>query len=258
MTKAAISAMRQGLVVAAFALALGIGSTSAGAQHGAIAGTALDSLRGNWLTGALVTVEGVGRSAISDSAGDFLIDSVPAGTHRLAVFHPLLDTIALSVMTPHFEVVADSTTDVLVAVPSPSTLLALKCGREAEAAVIGQVSRADNPEPPVSRDHPQWRQQPHVPPGSDTWALPSTTRDWNCGRERDDAGRSQLRHLHRGWSAVAAVRPGRLAVEYILPHEVAAIEVYRAGDVPLDGSFASYTKGCETVVSWTKRRLRVG
>jgi hypothetical protein len=118
-------------------------------RHGAIEGTAIDSLHGRALTGALVTVEGVGRSAFTDADGEFRIDSVPAGTYRLAVFHPLLDTVGLTLVTQRLRVPPDSTLGVIVATPSPSTVLALKCGTDATAAVIGRVSRADDPDPPL-------------------------------------------------------------------------------------------------------------
>lgn len=115
---------------------------------GSISGLAVDSLHGTPLVGALITVEGLGRSSLSDAAGLFRIDSVESGARRLIVFHPLLDTLGISVVTLPFVVVPDSTLHVAVAVPSASTVLSVKCGAGADAALLGIVSRADDPEPP--------------------------------------------------------------------------------------------------------------
>jgi hypothetical protein len=115
---------------------------------GTIAGVAADSLHLRPLAGALVSVVGVGRSAVTDSEGEFTIDSVPAGSVRLAVFHPLVDTIGVSLVTQPLVVIPDSTLNVVVAVPSASTVMRLKCGSDTASAILGAVSRADDPAPP--------------------------------------------------------------------------------------------------------------
>lgn len=116
---------------------------------GTIAGVAADSLHVRPLAGALVSVVGVGRTAVTDAEGLFTIDSVPAGSVRLAVFHPLLDTLAISLLTEPLTVVGDSTLNVVVGVPSTFTVLRLKCGSDAASAILGSVSRADDPAAPA-------------------------------------------------------------------------------------------------------------
>jgi hypothetical protein len=116
---------------------------------GTISGVAADSLHVSPLAGALVSVVGVGRSVVTDAEGLFTIDSIPAGSVRLAVFHPLLDTVGISLVTEPLGVTSDSTVNVIVAVPSTLTVLRLKCGNDAASAILGSVTRADDPSPPV-------------------------------------------------------------------------------------------------------------
>ncbi|HUF64685.1 MAG TPA: carboxypeptidase regulatory-like domain-containing protein [Gemmatimonadaceae bacterium] len=121
-----------------------------GGGFGTIAGVAADSLHVSPLAGALVSVVGIGRSAVTDEEGLFAIDSVPAGSVRLAVFHPLLDTVGISLVSELLVVTSDSTLNVVVAVPSALTVLRLKCGSDAASAILGSVARADDPAPPAA------------------------------------------------------------------------------------------------------------
>jgi len=66
---------------------------SRGRTFGVVRGLAVDSLRGGVLRGARIEIEGTQRAAVTDSAGRFTIDSVPPGTHRLFLMHPLFDTL---------------------------------------------------------------------------------------------------------------------------------------------------------------------
>jgi hypothetical protein len=97
-------------------------------QFGAINGIVIDSLHGRPLDGAQVSVEGLNSSAITDSAGRFRIDSVPPGKYRIGVFHPLLDSLALSIASPPLQVFADSTLAVTVGTPSAVSFIRLACG----------------------------------------------------------------------------------------------------------------------------------
>src|SRR5580692_1745793 len=45
---------------------------------------------------------------VADSAGRFRIDSVPPGTYRIGIFHPLLDSLALSIASAPVNITADS------------------------------------------------------------------------------------------------------------------------------------------------------
>ena len=95
---------------------------------GEITGVVVDSLHGRPLTGAQISVEGLNSLAMTDSAGRFTIDSVPPGKYRIGVFHPLLDSLALSIASPQLQVFADSTLGVILATPSAPTFIRLVCG----------------------------------------------------------------------------------------------------------------------------------
>jgi hypothetical protein len=116
-----------------------------------VTGIAVDSVRGGYLRGAIVSVSGTTLSAMTDSIGRFRVDSVPAGTRYLEVMHPLLDSIALTVRTPPRELKAGDTTAFILAVPSPSTIVAAKCTAEERArgagALLGTVTDADSDAP---------------------------------------------------------------------------------------------------------------
>jgi len=110
------------------ALVAGIGS--AAAQEGGVGtirGVAFDSLLRAGLPGAEVWVRGTGRTAATDAAGRFRIDSVPAGRHVLALVHPGLDSAGLHNVAAAVTVVAGDTAIVMLAVPSLATLWSRAC-----------------------------------------------------------------------------------------------------------------------------------
>src|SRR5205823_2275055 len=69
---------------------------SAGPPPVTVAGIAYDSLHARPLGNAFVIVEGTTRSAISDSSGHFLIDSVTPGPYRIIMQHDALDALGIS------------------------------------------------------------------------------------------------------------------------------------------------------------------
>lgn len=102
-----------------------------GAQDAApmrqVRGLAYDSLNSRGLGGALITIEALGRAAIADSAGAFVIDSVPEGRHELVLQHDLLDSLGL----PEPRIAIDVPGDyrpVRLATPSFATLWRAACG----------------------------------------------------------------------------------------------------------------------------------
>src|SRR5580693_8593124 len=134
-----------------------------GAPHsplGSIIGVVIDSLHGRALSGAQVSVEGLPSLALTDSLGRFRIDSVPPGKYRIGVFHPLLDSLNLSIASPQLAVGADSTLIVKFATPSTVTLLRLLCGEIqmdtmngiGPSVVVGRVLDAES-EAPVPNMH---------------------------------------------------------------------------------------------------------
>lgn len=104
-------------------------------QLSSVAGVATDSLRGGPLAGATVIVsDGAGRQTITDSAGRFFIDSIPPGTHRIALFHPLLDALGFAVASPPLAFAANATVRLAIATPSPVVLLKGICTQDTAVA----------------------------------------------------------------------------------------------------------------------------
>jgi hypothetical protein len=145
--------MRSLLVAVMFLIPAVLSSQQTSTQpgHAVVTGVAVDSVRGGFLRGAIVSVSGTTRSAITDSSGRFRVDSVPPGAHYLEVMHPLLDSISLKVRTPPRELTAGDTTAFILSVPSPSTIVAAKCSVEdrerGAGAVVGTVMDADTDDP---------------------------------------------------------------------------------------------------------------
>ncbi len=110
-------------------------------------GTAVDSLHGGYLRGAVVRVNGTARASLTDSLGRFQIDSVPPGAHQIELIHPLLDTLGLAIKTQPISLEAGKTARVALATPSPATVIATKCTtaerQVGPAAAIGMVLQAD-------------------------------------------------------------------------------------------------------------------
>ena len=122
---------------------------------GAIVGIVVDSLHGGALKGAQVSVEGLNTLAMTDSTGRFRVDSVPPGKYRIGIFHPLLDSLGLSIASPPLSVAADSTIAVVFATPSAPTFIRLVCGPIqvdtmagiGPSVVVGQVLDAETEAP---------------------------------------------------------------------------------------------------------------
>ena len=127
-----------------------LAASSASAQI-PLRGVAYDSLHGRPLAGAFVGIVGMNVSAISDSAGRFVLPSVPKGTHRVVMQHDVLDAIGLSAAGAR-AVLNNEGDSVIVAVPSFATLWRAACGRDAPASadsgfVFGTVLRGGRPVP---------------------------------------------------------------------------------------------------------------
>lgn len=117
----------------------------------AIAGVVVDSLNGRYLTGAAVIIEGAQATIVTDSLGKFRIDSLLPGTYQVGVFHPLLDTLGLSLATKPFHIGADSSTFIVLAVPSAATIIRGACPvrprAQGTSAVIGHVHDPETLQP---------------------------------------------------------------------------------------------------------------
>jgi hypothetical protein len=114
-------------------------------------GTVLDSLHGGLLVGALVRVDNSPREAFTDSIGQYHIDSIPPGQHRLVVIHPLLDTLGISLVTQIMTLAAGDERVLDLAVPSGETLVGLFCPPARRTlgpgALVGFVRDADTEGP---------------------------------------------------------------------------------------------------------------
>src|SRR3954462_5803046 len=116
-----------------------------------ILGVVIDSLNGGFLSGASIMIDGFQMSAETDSLGRFSFDSLPPGTFQLGVFHPRLDTLSLSIGTRPFHVGPDSTSVVVIAVPSAATIARGRCPSRPDAmglsALIGDVKDPESLQP---------------------------------------------------------------------------------------------------------------
>ena len=121
-----------------------------------ISGVAIDSLHGDYLVGAEVVVEGARVSVFTDSFGRFRVDSLKPGTYQVGVFHPLLDTLGMSLATQPFHVGPDSVSIVSLGVPSAATIISRACTvrprSQGNSAVIGQVIDPETLQPVKGAD----------------------------------------------------------------------------------------------------------
>jgi hypothetical protein len=108
-----------------------------------ITGVVIDSLNNRYLRDADVLVDGTNITTRTDSLGKFTVEDLTPGTYRVGIFHPLLDTLGLSIVTAPFRVGPDSVSFAVLAVPSPETLVRQQCpaptDSTAASAVIGLV-----------------------------------------------------------------------------------------------------------------------
>ena len=118
--------MRTTLVACACAFASTLGAQDIAPMR-QVRGVAYDSLNARGLGGALITIETLGRAAIADSAGAFVLDSVPEGRHELVLQHDLLDSLGLPEPRLAIDVPGDYR-PVRLATPSFATLWRAACG----------------------------------------------------------------------------------------------------------------------------------
>jgi hypothetical protein len=116
-----------------------------------ISGLVIDSLNRRYLRGADVIIEGANANLVTDSAGRFRLDGLPPGTYQVDVFHPLLDTLGISLSSRPFRVGPDSTGTVILSVPSAATIIRGACpprsGDQGNSAVIGRVEDSEALQP---------------------------------------------------------------------------------------------------------------
>ena len=146
--------MMRALTLAAFATVIPLTFSLAqnvGPRNSRIVGVVADSVDGMPLQGAEVIASGVATTVKTDSLGRFTIDSLAPGTYQVGVFHPLLESLGITLATKPFVIGPDSAGVVTLAVPSVPTLVRRYCGGEQSpstpAAVAGRVLDPDNDQP---------------------------------------------------------------------------------------------------------------
>jgi hypothetical protein len=118
---------------------------------GRIEGMVFDSVHMRVLADAAVMLEGSTRTGGTDIRGRFVVDSIPPGSYRVHIDHPLLDSLGLQMVTDTIGVADGKTTALVLSVPSSQTLVELSCPPARRslgpAAIIGRVLDADTDAP---------------------------------------------------------------------------------------------------------------
>jgi hypothetical protein len=127
----------------------------------AVAGVVIDSLHGGWLRGAEITLSGTERIVVTDSLGRFQFDSVPPGLKQLGVFHPLLDSLGISIGSKPFTLGLDSVGLIVLAIPSANSLVRELCGLRPKdklsGLLMGRITDPESGAPvPGSRVAARW------------------------------------------------------------------------------------------------------
>lgn len=116
----------------------------------ALSGIVVDSVRRRPLAGAEVIIAGTSISAVTDSVGRFQFDSIPPGRHRVAFFHPLLDSMSLASAPQVVSVPFEEGKRILLAVPSPATLMRAICrvdDASGRSLLVGRIRDPDTGAP---------------------------------------------------------------------------------------------------------------
>lgn len=172
-----------------------------------IAGVVIDSLNVGYLAGADVVVEGARATLQTDSLGRFELDSLAPGTYQVGIFHPLLDTLGISLATRPFHVGPDSSSFVRLAVPSVATIISRSCAvrprSQGTSAVIGQVTDPETLQPVPGADVSIAWVQIEVSKEIGIRRSPRVVRDTT-----DDLGRFSLCGLPNAMEATLQARRG--------------------------------------------------
>ena len=118
---------------------------------GFLVGVATDSIHGDPLIGAVLQVEGTTRFGMTDSLGRFRLDSIPPGSYRVLIDHPLLDTLGIQMVTPPLSFAANTVTQTTIALPGGEKLAEMFCPAARRAlgpgALVGRVREPDSDVP---------------------------------------------------------------------------------------------------------------
>src|SRR4051812_13422719 len=120
-------------------------------QFATVRGLVIDSLHGHPLSHAVVRVDGQARETMTDSTGEYHMDSLPPGKYRFRVLDALLDTIGISLVSDTLTLVAGKREILDIGVPSSERLVQILCPAArlalGPAALVGFVRDADTDAP---------------------------------------------------------------------------------------------------------------
>jgi len=146
----ALRAARTALTGALAVLAIGVSPSIVNAQQMVtVRGIAYDSLRGDPLGGAIVSVTGIGKTTVADRRGRFEVDSVPPGTYTFVMNHDAIDSLGLPAVSSRITV-TDGRREVRLAIPSFGAFWATACAGSPprdSILVYGSVRRATDQAP---------------------------------------------------------------------------------------------------------------
>src|SRR5512146_57670 len=114
-------------------------------------GFVMDSVHNVPLADAKVSIEGTPRFGTTNAEGLYKIDSIPPGSHRVIVEHPVLDTLGVQMRTPAYPFGAGESRNLDLAIPTAERLATALCTAaqrmRGPAAMIGFVRDPDTKEP---------------------------------------------------------------------------------------------------------------
>lgn len=177
-------------------------ATPAPAGFASLHGSVADSIHDAPLVGAVVHVEGLERTGLTKSDGTFRIDSIPPGSRRITIMHPLLDTIGVPMRSGAIGFEAGQTQQLEFAVPSGDRFAALLCSaawreRFGPAIVMGFVRDPDTNGPAIGAKVEVVYTGTDIigrklPPSSRSAVVDSTGLYHICGLPADMTGKVQV------------------------------------------------------------------
>jgi hypothetical protein len=125
---------------------------------GVIQGTVLDSIHRVPLGGAALVIDRVGRMGFTGADGRYTIDSLPPGSYRVHLSHPLLDTIGLVISTQPLVVRPSEAVTLDLGIPSSEHIVSVLCPgpmlARGPGALIGQVVDPETDRPAIGIEGP--------------------------------------------------------------------------------------------------------
>ena len=129
-------------------LAGGVARVTSPGRGTRIRGMIVDSTLARPLAGAVVTLEGTGRTVRSDSTGAFAFDSLAdIGTFRIRFWHARLDSLGIGMPRTAVRVRPGEEAAVNLALPGANAIARERCGRASETPVrlVTGLVRSDTP-----------------------------------------------------------------------------------------------------------------